>query len=228
MDSVSFIGAFGGGLLSFLSPCVLPLVPAYIASLCGAEVFDSKTRSRRFPMSFHALSFIGGFTVVFTVMGIGAGLSGFVINAHLDLARTIAGSLLILFGAVMLAALKIPWLNFEKRLSPSRSNATGYLRSFLTGAIFALAWTPCVGPILLSILTLAWSSGNAWHGASLLAVYSLGLGIPFLVVGIAFDYIVPLLKRISRYTAVIYIFSGSLLIILGILILTNKLNWLQM
>ncbi len=127
----------------------------------------------------------------------------------------------------MLAALKIPWLNYEKRLAPSQSIATSYLRSFLTGAIFTLAWTPCAGPILGSILTLALGSGTVWYGAYLLAIYSLGLGVPFLAIGVAFDFITPFLKRIYRYSTAIYIFSGILLIAVGILILTNNLIWLQ-
>jgi len=125
----------------------------------------------------------------------------------------------------ILAALKVPWLNFEKHLTPSQSVNTGYLRSFLTGGIFSLAWTPCVGPILGGILTLALGSETAWQGAYLLAIYSLGLGLPFLIMGIAFDSITPLLKRIRRYSTAIYIISGLLLIATGILILTNRLVW---
>jgi len=227
MEHVSLLVAFGAGLLSFLSPCVLPLVPVYLASLCGPEIFDTKVSRRRFPVFLHSLSFVIGFSVVFTILGAGAGLAGFIISSHLALVRQIAGILLIAFGLFMLAALKIPWLNYEKRLAPSQSITTGYLRSFLTGAIFSLAWTPCVGPILGSILTLALGSGTAWHGAYLLAVYSLGLGVPFLVIGAAFDFITPFLKRIYRYSTAIHIFSGTLLIAVGILILTNNLVWLQ-
>ena len=227
MEQISLLVAFGAGLLSFLSPCVLPLVPVYLASLCGPEIFDTRVSRRRFPMFLHSLSFVIGFSIVFTIMGAGAGLIGFIISSHLVLIRQIAGILLIVFGFFMLAALKIPWLNYEKRLTPSRSITTGYLRSFLTGAIFCLAWTPCVGFILGGILALAWGSGTAWHGAYLLAIYSLGLGFPFLVIGAAFDFITPLLKRIYRYSTAIYIFSGTLLIAVGILILTNNLIWFQ-
>jgi len=127
----------------------------------------------------------------------------------------------------MLAALRLPGLNFERRLTPSLGNTTGYLRSLLIGAIFALAWTPCVGPILGGILTLALQSETARQGAYLLAAYSLGLGLPFLVVGAAFSSITPLLKRVHRYSTPVYIFSGALLIAVGILILTNNLNWFQ-
>ena len=225
MEEISFLIAFSAGLLSFLSPCVLPLVPVYLASLAGPEIFDAKATRKRMPLFLHSLSFVIGFSIVFTILGAGVGLVGFAISAHLVIMRQIAGSLLIVFGLFILAALKVPWLNFEKHLAPSQSVTTGYLRSFLTGGIFSLAWTPCVGPILGGILTLALGSETAWQGAYLLAIYSLGLGLPFLIMGIAFDSITPLLKRIRRYSTAIYIISGLLLIATGILILTNRLVW---
>jgi len=225
MEEISFLVAFSAGLLSFLSPCVLPLVPVYLASLAGPEIFDARVTRKRMPIFLHSLSFVIGFSIVFTILGAGAGLAGFAISAHLVVIRQIAGSLLIVFGLFILAALKVPWLNFEKRLNSSLGTTTGYLRSFLTGSIFSVAWTPCVGPILGGILTLALGSETAWQGAYLLAVYSLGLGLPFLIMGIAFDSITPLLKRINRYSNWIYIISGLLLIAIGILILTNRLVW---
>ena len=225
MSDISIIVAFGAGLLSFLSPCVLPLVPVYLASLYGPEIFEPKVKKSSVPIFFHSLSFVIGFSIVFIILGVGAGLIGFVISSHLTAVRQVAGSLLIVFGLFMLAALKVPWLSYERRLTPSRSATTGYLRSFLTGGIFSLAWTPCVGPILAGILALASSSGTAWQGGYLLAVYSLGLGLPFLIIGLAFDSITPLLKRIHRYSSAIYIISGLLLITVGILILTNNLTW---
>ncbi|MFC1907872.1 cytochrome c biogenesis CcdA family protein [Chloroflexota bacterium] len=225
MEHISLIVAFGAGLLSFLSPCVLPLVPVYLASLYGPEIFEPGARRARMPLFLHSLSFVIGFSIVFIILGAAVGLVGFAIGAHLGLIRQISGSLLIVFGLFMLVALKIPWLNFEKRLTSSQGVTTGYLRSFLTGGIFSLAWTPCVGPILGGILTLALGSGTAWQGASLLTVYSLGLGLPFLIIGIAFDFITPLLKHIHRYSTIIYIVSGLLLIAMGILILTNRLVW---
>ena len=226
MEQISPLIAFGAGLLSFLSPCVLPLVPVYLASLCGPEIFETGVARRRIPMFLHSLSFVIGFSIVFIILGFGAGLAGFAIGYHMVVIREIAGSLLIIFGLFMLAAMKLPWLNYERRLTPSQGITTGYLRSLLTGAIFSLAWTPCVGPVLGGILTLALSSEVAWHGGYLLAIYSLGLGLPFLIIGAAFDSITPLLKRISRYSTWTYIISGLLLIAVGILILTNCLNWL--
>ena len=223
MENISVIVAFSAGLLSFLSPCVLPLVPVYLASLAGPEIFESKETAVRLPVFFHSLSFVAGFTVIFTAMGAIAGLTAFAINPSLALLNKVSGSLLIVFGIFILAALKIPWLNFEKRLTPSLGSTTGYLRSFIIGASFSLAWTACVGPILGGILAVALNTATAWRGASLLAIYSLGLGLPFLIIGVAFDSLAPLLKRIQRYTRPIYVTSGLLLIAIGILILTNNL-----
>jgi len=128
----------------------------------------------------------------------------------------------------MLMALKIPWLNYEKRLSVPFSIASGYLRSLLIGGAFALAWTPCVGPILGSILTLALNSDTAWQGAYLLTIYSLGLGLPFLIIGAAFSSTIRLVKYIQHYSRWIYIASGIILLSVGILILTNNLTWLYL
>ena len=225
MDDISLWVAFSGGILSFGTPCVLPLVPVYLASLAGSEIFEPKVRRIRMPVFLHSLSFVIGFSVVFMLLGAGAGLAGLALGAHLAVVRQIAGSLLIVFGLFLLAAQWVPWLNYEKRLTPSRGMATGYLRSLLTGGVFSLAWIPCVSPILGGILALALGSETAWRGTYLLGVYSLGLGVPFLVVGAAFDSIIPLLKRIHRYSTAIYVFSGVLLIAVGILILTGKLIW---
>jgi len=225
VENISFVVAFGAGLLSFLSPCVLPLVPVYLASLCGPEVFEPKTSRIRMPVFLHSLSFVIGFSLMFTFFGAGAGLVGFAISSYLAIIRQVAGSLLIVFGLFLLAALKVPWLNLEKRLAPSQGATIGYFRSFLTGGIFSLTWTPCVGPILGGVLALALGSETAWQGAYLLAIYSLGLGFPLLIIGAAFDSVTPLLKRIHRYSTAIYIFSGVLLITVGILILTGSLVW---
>jgi len=225
MENVSIIVAFSAGLLSFLSPCVLPLVPVYLATLAGPEIFGAGVTRIRIPLFLHSLSFVIGFSLIFITMGAIAGLTGFAINPSLALLNKISGSLLIAFGLFILAALKVPWLNYEKRLNPSLGNTTGYLRSFLIGSTFSLAWTACVGPILGGILTIALNSATAWHGAYLLAFYSLGLGLPFLIIGVAFDSVAPLLKRIHRYSKIIHIISGVLLIAIGILILTNKIIW---
>lgn len=226
MGNVGIV-AFSAGLLSFLSPCVVPLVPVYLASLVGPEILAGRAPRVRVPMFFHSLSFVIGFSLIFTAMGAIAGLTGFAINPSLALLNKISGGLLIALGIFILAAQKIPWLNFERRLNPSMGNTTGYLRSFLIGAAFSLAWTACVGPILAGILALAMNTATAWQGAYLLAIYSLGLGLPFLIIGVAFDSLAPLLKRIHRFSGVVYIISSLLLIAMGILVLTNKISWLS-
>jgi len=227
MDNISVLIAFGGGVLSFLSPCVLPLVPVYLASIAGSQIFDEGVSKRRLPLFLHSLTFVVGFSLVFAALGAIAGLTAFAINPSLAVLNKIAGSLLVTFGLLMLLALKVPWLNFEKRLDASRVKATGYTRSFVIGAAFSLAWTGCATPILGGILALALNTATAWQGASLLAIYSMGLGVPFLVMGIAFDYVAPLLKRLNRYSRAINIVSGLLLIIVGILVLMNRLSWVS-
>jgi cytochrome c-type biogenesis protein len=226
MENISILAAFGAGLASFLAPCVVPLVPVYIANLVGPEIFESKASVKRMPVFLHSLGFVLGFSLVFTLMGALVGLAGIEINPNSPLIQRISGSLIIFFGLFMLASLKIPWLNFEKRLSPSLGKTSSYLRSLLIGGIFAFAWTPCISPVLGSVLTLAFNSETAWHGAYLLAAYSLGLGVPFLIIGAAFSSLTPLLKRIHRYSRIIYIISGILLVAVGVFILTGNINLL--
>jgi cytochrome c-type biogenesis protein len=217
---LSLFMALGGGLLSFLSPCVLPLVPAYFGSLAGPEVLDHRTRKLRLPVFLHSVFFVLGFSVIFVGLGALAGWAGFNFASQL-LARRIAGSLLIVFGAYMLLALRIPWLNFEKRLMPNTGTRSSYLRSLLIGAVFAFAWTPCASPILGGILALALDKATTGQGAWLLSVYSIGLGIPFLALGIAFDFLLPLVRQLNKYSLVVYLVSGLLLITAGILTLTR-------
>lgn len=218
--------AFGYGILSFLSPCILPLIPVYFASLAGPEIFEDRAK-RRLPIFLHALSFVLGFSATFILWGAGSGLLGAALLSRLSLVRQVSGVLLISLGLIMLAAMKIPWLNFQARFNLfSRPARGGYMRSFLVGAVFPVAWIPCTSWVLGGILLLASTSQTAWQGAYLLAVYSLGLGVPFLIMGIAFDLVAPFLKKIRRYSTWLYVASGLLLIAMGILILTDNLKWL--
>jgi cytochrome c-type biogenesis protein len=225
MDSISLWAAFGAGVASFISPCVLPLVPVYLASLAGPEILELQ-KIKRLPLFLHTVSFVLGFGLIFTLMGALAGLAGVNINPNSSVVKWISGGLLILFGLFMLAALKIPWLNFEKRLSPSLGQSSSYLRSLLIGGVFTLAWTPCLSPLLGSVLTLAISSDTAWQGAYLLAIYSMGLGLPFLLIGAFFGVLSPLIKKLGRFSRCIYVISGILLVIIGILIVSGNLSWL--
>jgi cytochrome c-type biogenesis protein len=225
MEDISPLVAFTGGIISLFSPCILPMVPVYLATLCGPEILNRNIPVPRLTIFLHSLAFVLGFSLVFILLGAGAGSIGGVISSHMRLVRWISGSLMILFGIVMLASDRVSWLNYEKRLSFNNSLTGGYLRSLLIGILFALAWTPCVGPVLAGILSLALNSGSAWQGAVLLGFYSFGLGLPFLVIGLLLGSALPLIKRLGRYTKYLNIAGGILLVIVGILVLLNKLSW---
>ena len=226
MENVTLLTSLGAGLASFLLPCVLPLVPIYIAILAGPEILDTKAEKKRAPVFLHSLVFVAGFTTVFVGLGAGAGMVGLAININFLVIKKVAGILLIVFGTLFLLSQKIPQLSFQKHLTPSQSTGTGYARSFATGAIFSMASMSCATYILGSILMLAMASETAWRGASLLAIYSLGLGIPFLIIGAAFDTIAPALKRIQRHSKAIYITTGIILITLGVLLIAGRLTLL--
>jgi len=226
MENLTLVTALGAGLASFLLPCVLPLVPIYIAILAGPEILDTKAEKKKAHVFLHSLVFVAGFTAVFVGLGAGAGMVGLAININFFVIKKVAGILLIVFGALFLVSLKVPQLNFQKHLTPSQNTGTGYARSFATGAIFSMAAMSCATYILGSILMLALASETAWRGAYLLAIYSLGLGIPFLIIGAAFDSIAPMLKRIQRHSKAIYITAGIILVVLGILLVTNRLSLL--
>ena len=226
MENISAITAFVAGLVSFLLPCVLPLAPIYLAILAGPEILEPGADKKNVRIFLHSLTFVAGFSAVFIGLGAGAGLAGLAISINFFLIKQVAGILLIVFGTLFLLSQKVPQLNFQKRLTPSQSTKTGYIRSFATGAIFSMASMTCATYILGGILMLAAASATAWRGASLLAIYSLGLGIPFLIIGAAFDRVTPLLKRIQRHSKAVYITSGAVLIVLGILVTTGRLTLL--
>jgi cytochrome c-type biogenesis protein len=220
MDELSLGIAFVAGVLSFLSPCVLPLALVFIVNLAGASSLTPEIS--RWRTTFHAVSFVAGFSLVFTGLGASVGLIGAVIP--IGLLYKIAGSVLVLFGLWLLAAPRIPWLNYEMRFKRSFGNRSGYLRSLGLGAAFALGWTPCVGPILAGILALASSAETAVQGGYLLLAYSLGLGVPFVAIGMAMGSAAPVIAWLSRRANMISILSGILLIAVGIGLLTSTLT----
>jgi cytochrome c-type biogenesis protein len=220
MGELSLGVAFVAGVLSFLSPCVLPLGLVYILNLAGTSSLTPEID--RWRVVLHAVGFVAGFSLVFAGLGAAMGLIGAVIPA--TLVHRIAGSLLILFGLWLLVSRKVAWLNYELRLKGPLGKRSGYLRSIGLGAAFALGWTPCVGPVLGSILWLASSGQNAWRGAYLLLVYSLGLGLPFIAIGLAMGSATPLIAWLSRRAGIISVLSGILLIVVGIGLLTGYLT----
>ncbi len=224
MLDVTFPVAFVAGLLSFLSPCILPLVPVYIANVAGTSVLTSEPPSRGY-IILHTLSFIAGFSLVFIALGASLGLLGAM--APFGLLRNIAGVLLIIFGIFLLASTKLPRLNYEKRLNFTHAKGSGYFRSLSIGAIFSLGWTPCIGPILGGILTLAWSSQTVWWGICFLIVYCLGLGLPFIAVSLAIGSASRFLRWLSRHAFATSAISAALLISVGILILTDTIGYIS-
>jgi len=224
MFNITFPVAFVAGILSFLSPCVLPLVPVYLATIAGVSVLSDNPPSRRY-IILHTISFVVGFSIVFTALGASVGLLGAMIPS--GLLNNIAGVLLILFGLFLLAASRIPQLNYEKRLSFNKARGTGYLRSVTIGAIFSLGWIPCVGPVLGGILTVASTAQTVARGIYLLLVYCLGLGLPFIGVGLAIGVASRYLGWLSRHAFATSIISAVLLISIGVLMLTGNMAYIS-
>ncbi len=223
-----FAVAFLAGVLSFVSPCVLPLVPAYLTHLTGvsAQVSGGGVAALSAPRSTafsHAAAFVGGFSIVFILLGASVGLIGYALRDQLPTLTRIAGVLVILFGLQVAGVVRVPVLSrtLDVRVGNGRH---GYAQSFAVGAAFSVAWTPCVGPVLGSILTLAYASATVAQGAYLLVFYALGLGIPFLLTGLAVGSAHRLLRRLNPYLPYIEIFSGGLLVFIGILILSNQMT----
>ncbi|MFC1873096.1 cytochrome c biogenesis CcdA family protein [Chloroflexota bacterium] len=226
MDSnISIYIAFGAGVLSFLSPCVIPMVPVFLAAIAGESVLVAGNPMRaRFAVLGQTAAFVSGFSLIFIGLGAIAGLTGYAINPSAVGLRIVAGMLLIAFGIYMLVAMIIPKLNIEKRFNFRTSGRAGLWRSLGIGAAFSLGWTACVTPILGGILSIASVQSTALKGAGLLAAYSLGLGLPFLVFSITLDYTRPLLTKIARYSKWYQASGGLLLLIAGVLLLLNKLT----
>jgi cytochrome c-type biogenesis protein len=216
--------AFLAGLLSFLSPCVLPLVPVYIGYLGGAAVTPEGVVVQRREAVFHALAFVLGFTTIF--VAIWSAL--FALTSLIDkiLLGQIGGVVLIIFGIHMLGIVRIPFLYRDTRmqLGPRESS---YPTSYLTGMAFAAGWTPCIGPTLSGILTLATQTATALQGTALLLVYAAGLGVPFIATAFALETMTRRLKQLRRYMHAVEIISGLLLIGMGILLLTARFQILN-
>lgn len=222
-SQVSFSVAFVAGLASFLSPCVLPLVPIFLAQMVGQSVSQAAEPSvKRLVTFLHALAFVTGFTLAFIALGATASTLGSVLHTNQFLLREIGGVLLIIIGLHMTGVLKLPFLYWQKRFEfhPTRP---GYPASLLIGVIFAIGWTPCVGLILGPILALAANAATLRQGVALLLVYSLGLGIPFLLLGLGLDRFSQLLKWLKPHLGKIEIATGVIMIALGVMIYFNVL-----
>ncbi|MEX1009409.1 MAG: cytochrome c biogenesis protein CcdA [Acidimicrobiia bacterium] len=227
-DSVSYLAAFGGGVVSFLSPCVLPLVPAYLALITGLEVAEVREPSRRHlgRIARDTGLFVAGFSVVFILLGLGATSIGHTLVQNQLLLTRISGLVVLSMALFLLASLVLrsPWLFAEKRFHASASRL-GPFAAPIIGAAFAFGWTPCIGPVLGSVLAISATRGDAARGASLLAVYSLGLGIPFLVAGLAFGHLTRVFAFVKRHFTALTIISATSLAFFGVLLTFNRLTW---
>ncbi len=220
--------AFIGGALSFLSPCILPVAPGYLAIVSGISL--TNLQSGEFPKQKvlkGTIAFILGFTIIFTILGIGSSFLGGLLRANRNWLARVSGLVVIILGLHQAGWIKIPLLYRERRFvnnSNSSSSSSGSLGAFLAGLAFALGWTPCVGPVLGSILALAGNQGEPGQALLLLGVYSLGLGTPFFLLALGFQKISSGLNRIKPYLKYFQWASGLLLILMGVLLITGGLT----
>jgi cytochrome c-type biogenesis protein len=219
--------AFLAGILSFLSPCVLPLVPSYVSFITGASFEDltgAVDRKRiRFLTITNSLAFILGFSVIFVALGASSSFLGRFLLDYQEWIRTVGGIIVIVFGLFVAGILRLDFLLRDRKFHLS-GKPVGYFGTFLIGMTFAAGWTPCIGPILGTILVYASSKGSAAYGFKLLAVYSLGLGLPFFVSSLAINSFLSYSKILLRYMRGIMIASGMLLVAFGIILLTNQIG----
>lgn len=222
--NITMVGAFVAGLLSFLSPCVLPLIPSYITYITGLSFADLQaehpTHKVRQQTVIHSLLFIAGFTCVFVLLGASASFLGDFLQEHKTAIRRAGGILIIIFGIHVSGLFDVGMLLGEKKLTLHRKPA-GYLGSFIVGVVFAAGWTPCIGPILATILAVAATEGR---GVWLLLTYSMGLAIPFFLAALAMHQFLIFFRRFKRHIRLFEIFTGILMVVVGVLIFTNYLT----
>lgn len=223
---VNFLVAFTGGILSFLSPCVLPLIPGYISYITGLSI--SELSSYPSKKSFYlyvftsSLLFVLGFSVLFIAMGAGAAsLNKFLIR-HSRFFSMIAGIIIFILGLHITGIMRIPYLYADRRIHPSFKKATPFL-SFLTGFLFGFGWSPCVGPVLAAILSIAAQEESVWRGVFLLGLYSAGLGIPFILSALFINSFFTFSEFLRNHLRKVEIFTGILLMLLGIMMFFNKM-----
>ncbi len=225
---VTYAGAFGAGLLSFLSPCVLPLVPPYLCFLGGVTLDEVTNTDAPNPaimrrVSLAALLFVFGFSTVFVSLGATASVIGQMVADYLDVLAKIAGVVIVILGLHFTGIFKIPLLYREARFQ-SESKPTSLVGAYVVGLAFAFGWTPCVGPILAAILFVAGSDDSVMYGTSLLGTYSAGLGVPFLIAALAVRPFLDFTKRFRHHMQLVERAIGGLLVVTGVLFLTGTFS----
>lgn len=227
MNQVSIGIAFIAGVLSFLSPCILPLIPGYISFLSGLSLEELQQGVERRKIlkkaGLTSIFFVVGFSVVFVSLGASASLVGKFLASHLKILTKVAGIIIVILGLYLLGILKVGWLNVERRLKLKRFSP-GLFGAFLIGLAFAFGWTPCIGPILAGILALAASQKTVLKGVLLLTAYSAGLGVPFIIAGFSIGIFIKFFQLYKRFIRWGEIVSGLLLTTVGLLIFSNNLT----
>ena len=233
-ENVTLLAAFGAGLLSFISPCVLPLIPGYLSYISGLSLDEMRgspgtgvtavavaapDARRRIILS--SLAFILGFSIVFVALGASASAVGQFLMSRLSLLGKIAGAIIIVFGLHTMGVLRIEWLYQEKRVQTSQRPA-GFLGATLVGIALAFGWTPCIGPILAGILAVAATQDTVGSGVRLLSAYSMGLAIPFFATALAINRFFSAFAKIRKHYHKVELVSGALLVVIGALIFTNQ------
>jgi len=215
------------GFTSFMSPCILPLVPSYISYITGIsydELVNADSRRKNMKIAFfHSVIFVAGFSVIFVLLGATAFIVGCVLSQYLDILRIVGGIIVIVMGIFVMDVLNVPFLQQDARLH-IKTRPAGFAGTFVVGMIFAAGWTPCTGPFLGSVLALATETNTMGRGMTLLTCYSIGLGIPFILSAIAISAFLSSFGRLKKHLKTVKIISGIILIAMGVLLITDKLT----
>jgi cytochrome c-type biogenesis protein len=229
LSNIGILSAFSAGMISFLSPCVLPLVPGYLSYIAGRSVDELQAltgRRERLAVIGMSLTFVLGFSTVFIALGASATAISKLLLTYQQEANLIGGLIVIAFGLFMTGLISPSWLHMDVRFVHRFNSKVGPLAAYALGMAFAFGWTPCIGPILGSILAVSASSTNA-NGIALLAIYSLGLGVPFLLTALFTNHFLAHIKRLRRWSRTIHIGSGVILILMGLSMATGQLATLS-
>ncbi|MBL7071839.1 MAG: cytochrome c biogenesis protein CcdA [Candidatus Omnitrophica bacterium] len=220
-ETISLWAAFAAGLLTFLSPCILPVIPAYISYITGIsfdELKEGQNKETRKKIFVHSLLFILGFSVVFVALGASASYVGKLLIAYRTIISRVGGGLVIIFGLYLMGVFKLNFLNKQKK-ADFKLQKGSKIGSLLLGITFAAAWTPCVGPILGSVLVLAGTSENMLRGVWLLSIYSLGIAIPFITAALLLNSFLLYFAKVRKYMSVVKFVCGLLLIFIGLMLI---------
>ena len=222
-ENISYTAAFLAGLLSFFSPCILPLIPAYFTFITGfslEELTGDNNKAVRNRVFLSTLFYVIGFSSVFILMGASASFIGGVINTYKDFIRIIGGILIIILGVHLTGIIRISVLDYEKRIHFNK-RPLHFLGVLVIGMAFGVGWSPCIGPLLGAVLIIAGSQETVWHGIVLLSIYSVGLGIPFVIISIFINLVLVFVKKASRVMKFLNPAAGILLILVGLLLVTG-------